>query len=54
MRTVLDASLALAGGSQDLRTSLDAPSRIRVAALAADTLAEHDLSRAAVLDFLDP
>lgn len=46
---VLDAALALAGGLGDERAALGASERIRVTALAASSLAEHDTPRAAAL-----
>jgi len=40
------ASLSLAGGFDDLRSGLPASDRIRVGAMAAASLAEHDVARA--------
>ncbi len=45
----LRASLALAGGEGDLRSTLSASDRIRVGAMAASSLAGHDAVRAAQL-----
>lgn len=46
---VFDASLALCAGATDPRPALAVPERIRVTALAAGNLAEHDSRRAATL-----
>lgn len=45
----LRASLALAGGEGDLRSTLSASDRIRVGAMASSSLAGHDVSRATQL-----
>jgi len=44
-----DASLALSGNAADDRATFDEPARIRITALAADNLVEHDCGRAAAL-----
>jgi hypothetical protein len=46
---ILDASLALAGGLEDLRLPMDASDRIRVGSHAAAALASHDAPRASSL-----
>ena len=45
----LRASLALAGGEGDLRSTLSASDRVRVGALAASSLSGHDIGRATQL-----
>ncbi len=46
---MLDASLVLAGGLGDPRPELSASERVRIGALAAGSLAEHDAARASAL-----
>lgn len=46
---VLDASLGLAEGTDDPRTGMSASERVRVTAMAASALGEHDTARAAAL-----